>query len=126
MSKNQAFLNRIRFALNGIRFSVCTERSMRVHVLALVLVLIALIVFAPPPEWWALIGLACGAVVTTELLNTAIEHLLDRLHPEQHPSIGVVKDCAAAAVLVSSMAAIVVAVAFAIHLWHAPAPPPSP
>jgi undecaprenol kinase len=118
MSKNQVFLNRLRFALNGVRFSVRTERSMRVHVLAVALVLVALIVFAPSPEWWALVGLACAAVITTELLNTAIEHLVDRLHPEQHPSIGIVKDCAAAAVLVSSMAAIVVAVAFAIHLWH--------
>jgi undecaprenol kinase len=118
MSKNRPFPSRIRFALKGLAFSVRTERSMRVHVLALVLVLVALVVLAPPPEWCALIGLACAAVITTELINTAIEHLADLLHPEEHPSIGIVKDCAAAAVLVSSATAIVVAVAFAIHVWH--------
>ncbi len=118
MNKNQPFRSRVRCALQGLFFSARTERSMRVHLLAVVLVIIALIAFAPSPEWWALVALACAAVITTELINTAIEHLADRLHPEQHPSIGVVKDCAAAAVLVSSMVAIIVAAALAIHVWQ--------
>jgi diacylglycerol kinase (ATP) len=118
MSKNQPFLRRVRFALAGLHFSIRTERSMRVHMLALALVLVFLVVFAPAPEWWALVGLACTAVITTELINTAIEQLADRLHPEQHPAIAIVKDCAAAAVLVSSIAAVLVAIALAIHLWH--------
>lgn len=117
MHKNQSFSRRVRFALAGLHFTLRTERSMRFHVLALALVLVLLIVYAPSPEWWALVGLACAAVITTELLNTAIEHLADRLHPEQHPSIAVVKDCAAAAVLISSIAAIGVAVTLAVHLW---------
>ncbi len=118
MTKNQAFSSRLRFALNGFVFSARTERSMRVHLSALALVMIALVAFRPSPEWWALVALACAAVITTELINTAIEHLADRLHPELHPSIQVVKDCAAAAVLVSSVAAFAVAVALAIHMWH--------
>ena len=39
-----------------------------------------------------------GLVLVAELLNTAIEALADRLHPERHPEIRVVKDVAAAAV----------------------------
>jgi undecaprenol kinase len=118
MAKNQSFANRFRFALTGLRFSLRTERSMRVHALVLALVLVALIAFAPSPAWWALVGLACGAVIATELINTAIEHLADHLHPEKHPSIGVVKDCAAAAVLVSSIAAAVVGITLSVHLWQ--------
>ena len=60
--------------------------------------------------------LASAAVISAELFNTAIEHLADHLHPEIHPSIRIVKDCAAAAVLVSSVAALGVAVALVIHL----------
>jgi len=118
MSKNQSFLSRLRFALKGLAFSVRTERSMRVHVLALVGVIVVLLVFSPSPEWWALAALACGAVIATELVNTAVEHLADHLHPEKHPSIGLVKDCAAAAVFVSSASAIIVAAALALHLWR--------
>lgn len=118
MSKNQSFWLRLQFALAGLSFSLRNERSMRAHVAALALVFIALLVIAPSPEWWALVSLACGAVLTTELINTAVEHLSDHLHPEHHPSIRIVKDCAAAAVLVSSAAAVLVGIAFAIHVWH--------
>ena len=40
---------------------------------------------------WALIGLAVGLVLVAEMANTAIETLADRLHPGQHPEIGVVR-----------------------------------
>ena len=93
---------------------------MRVHLAAVALVVIALIVLAPSPEWWALVALACGAVLTTELINTAVEHLSDHLHPAQHAAIRVVKDCAAAAVLISSAAAVGVGIALAIHVWRSP------
>ena len=89
---------------------------MRVHVVAFALLLIVLVAFRPEPLWWALAILASAAVVTTELVNTAIEHLADHLHPEIHPSIRIVKDCAAAAVLVAVVGALGVGVALLIHL----------
>jgi diacylglycerol kinase (ATP) len=55
-------------------------------------------------------------VLAVELVNTAIEGLADHLHPEQHPSIKVVKDCAAAAVLVAALGALGVAAAFVYEL----------
>jgi diacylglycerol kinase (ATP) len=73
-------------------------------------------VFRPEPEWWAIVIIACAAVISAELFNTAIEHLADHLHPDVHPSIRIVKDCAAAAVLITSLASLVVATALAIHL----------
>ena len=48
-------------------------------------------------------------VIAAELINTALEHLADHLHPEQHPRIKIVKDCAAAAVLILSAGALWVA-----------------
>ncbi len=118
MSKNQSFLTRLGFALGGIAHSLRSERSMRVHVGALALVAIVMIVLAPPPQWWAMVALACGAVLATELINTSLEHLADLLHPDEHPSIRIVKDCAAAAVLVASVAAAAVGVALAVHVWR--------
>ena len=48
-------------------------------------------------------------VIAAELINTALEQLADHLHPEQHPRIKIVKDCAAAAVLILSAGALWVA-----------------
>ena len=115
-TKNLSFAARFRFACAGLASALRSEASMRVHVVAFALLLAVLVAFRPEPLWWALAILASAAVVTTELVNTAIEHLADHLHPEIHPSIRIVKDCAAAAVLVAVMGALGVAVALLIHL----------
>ena len=66
--------------------------------------------------WWALVLLAIAAVLAAELFNTAIEQLADELQRENSPGIGIVKDCAAAAVLMAAVGALGVAVAFALHV----------
>jgi len=115
-SKNLSFPARFRFACAGLATALRSEMSMRVHVAAFLLLLGVLLVFRPEPLWWALALLASAAVVSAELVNTAIEHLADHLHPEIHPSIRIVKDCAAAAVLVAVAGALGVGVALLIHV----------
>jgi undecaprenol kinase len=75
-----------------------------------------MLVLRPEPLWWGLVLLAGAGVLTAELFNTAVEHLADHLHPEVHPSIRTVKDCAAAAVLVAVAGAVAVGIALAAHL----------
>ena len=76
----------------------------------------------PAAVWWALVALVSSAVIAAELFNTALEHLADHLHPEQHAKIRAVKDCAAAAVLVLAIGALVVAAALALSLWQSNLP----
>jgi diacylglycerol kinase (ATP) len=110
--KNQTFPHRLTFALAGVVTAWRSENSFKVHVLAAFAAFGALLFFRPAPLWWAVIALVVAAVIAAELVNTAIEHLADHLHPEQHPHIKIVKDCAAGAVLVASVAALVVAAVF--------------
>ena len=77
---------------------------------------IALLILRPGPFWWALVMLASAGVLAAEMFNTAVEHLVDHLHPEIHPRIGVVKDCAAAGVLIASLGAVAVMIALVVHL----------
>lgn len=113
--KNLPFLHRLGFAVSGVLSALRSENSFRFHAAAACIVLIVLVVLQPPPVWWAIMLLTIGAVLAAELFNTALEHLADHLHPEQHPNIKIVKDCAAAAVLVTSLIAAGVAVAF---IWE--------
>jgi undecaprenol kinase len=115
--KNLSFAARLRFAIAGLAYAVSAERSIRTQLLAVVVVLGALLYWRPGPLWWALVLLVSAAVLAAELLNTAVERLADLLHPQQHPQIRVIKDCAAAAVLVLSIGALCVAAALAISLW---------
>ena len=104
------------FALAGLMHGLRAERSVRFEVVVFVLVMTALAVLRPEPIWWAAAALASAAVLAAELLNTAIETLADHLCPDIHPRIRVVKDCAAAAVFVSVVGALIVAAALAVHL----------
>ena len=114
--KNQSLLRRFGFALAGLLHGVRAERSLRLQGLVFVLVVAALAVLRPGPLWWAAVMLASAGVITAELLNTAIETLADHLSPELHPQIRVVKDCAAAAVMIAVAGAVGVAVALIVHL----------
>ena len=110
--KNQPFHSRLFFALSGIASTLRSESSFKVQVVAAIVVGAALLWLRPAPVWWALAVLTVSFVLAAELVNTAIEHLADHLHPELHPKIKLVKDCAAAAVLVASLGALAVAAAF--------------
>ena len=54
---------------------------------------------------WAVVALACGALLAAELVNTALEELLDHLAPERSESVGRIKDLAAGSVLTVALAA---------------------
>lgn len=97
--KGQTFLRRLGFAVNGLALAFRREASVRIQVLAAVAVTAVLLVLQPPAIWWALYGLVVGLVLVAEMINTALETLADRLHPEQHSEIGAAKDIAAGAVL---------------------------
>jgi len=118
LTKNQPFHKRIRFAIAGIRETWRHERSFRAQVGVAVLVVCALLAIRPAPVWWALVGFIIFAVLAVEMINTALETLIDHLHPDIHPQIRVVKDMAAGAVLLMVIGAIVVAaVLLAETVW---------
>ena len=108
--KNQPFLRRLGFAVGGLAAAL-GESSFKIQLVAVAAVLAALVWLRPAPFWWALVALAVALVLAAELANTAIERLADRLHPEQHAEIRLVKDCMAAAVLIASLGALAVAAA---------------
>ena len=116
--KNQSFAARLRCALAGLAHAASTERSLRTQLFAFALALAALAWWRPAPVWWALVLLVSSAVLAAELINTAIEGLADLLQPHHHAQVRVLKDCAAAAVLVQSLAALCVAAALAYELWR--------
>lgn len=106
MMKNKSFLNRFRFAWAGICTGWRQEKSFRTQVVLGAGAIGTLVSLRPPAIWWAVFLLVIGAVLAAELINTALELVVDRLHPETHPMIRKAKDCAAGAVLILSFAAL--------------------
>ncbi len=108
--KNRALRQRLGFAWEGIAAAWRNERSFRtqtVFALALPVVLLLLRVSA---VWWAICLIIALLVLVAELFNTALESLIDHLHPEIHPAIKIAKDSAAGAVLLLSAGAVIVGI----------------
>jgi diacylglycerol kinase (ATP) len=117
MMKHRPFSERLGFALAGIAAAFRGEASFRVQIAIALLVFASLFAIRPAATWWAIITLTVFLVLAAELFNTALERMLDLLHPERHPAIRIAKDCSAAAVLILSFAAIWVYVAMLIDSW---------
>ena len=83
--KGQPFFRRLQFALHGLYLALLREMSFRVQIVVAVFVLAVLWMAHASPLWWAIGSLAIGLVMVAELANTALETLLDRLHPERNP-----------------------------------------
>lgn len=105
--KGKPFHHRLKFALAGLAVAVRAEASFRTHVLAAALALLALAGLRPGWLWAAVMAIAIALVLALELVNTALEHALDGLHPELAEFVGIAKDCAAAGVLLASILAVV-------------------
>lgn len=99
-----------KYAWAGISYSFQTQRNFRIHI-SVCAMAIALSVFLHlQAVEIAVIGLTSGLVLALELLNTAIESLVDlTVKQTYHDLAKIAKDCAAGAVLVSALVAVLVA-----------------
>lgn len=106
--KNLSLLKRFQHAAFGIAAALRHESNFRIQLVLGVLAIAVTLALNPPLVWTALVVIMTGAVLAAELINTALEHALDAAHPEASPLVKIAKDCAAAAVLVLSITAVVV------------------
>ncbi len=106
IAKNRNLPERVRHACSGVALAWRRERSLRTQAWAVLALLAALAISGPAPVGWAVAGLAATLVLAAELVNSALEALIDHLHPESHPGIKRVKDIAAGSVLVASLGAL--------------------
>jgi diacylglycerol kinase len=95
------------FALDGIKSLLKYEHNSRIHFIAAILAIILGFVFRLNFSEWSLLTVVIGIVFITELFNSSLESLADRIDPEWNEQIKKAKDYAAAAVLVSAVIAII-------------------
>ena len=101
-------INSFKYEIEGFISSFKTERNMKIHVLAM-LIVVALGIFLKLNKIeWCIIAIAIVIVLSAELFNTAIETVVDMISPEKNEKAKLVKDIAAASVLVLAMGAVIV------------------
>jgi undecaprenol kinase len=113
-TKNRTFLARLACAAGGIRLVHRREKSFRSQSLLALAAFLVSGAIGAGPVWAALVTLSIGLVLALEAVNSALEYLIDHLHPEIAEEIGCAKDAAAGAVLIASIIAVGVG---ATMLW---------
>lgn len=96
------------YAGQGIRSVFQSEQNMRIHLIVGCLVIIFGFIFNICLTEWMLCLLCFGLVIGMEMMNTAIEKLVDLVSPNHHPIAGKVKDIAAGAVLICAIISVIV------------------
>ncbi len=99
------FINSWKNSFDGLKYAYTHEQSLLIHIFLTIIVLITGLYFKISYTNWALILFAMSLIIVTELLNTAIEAVVDLVTEEYHPLAKVAKDCASAAVFIVSLVA---------------------
>lgn len=108
MSKKRSVAKSFGFAFEGLKEAFRKEPNFRVHILlAILAVVLALYLGFSYTEWIILLA-TIAIVIVSELINTAVESLVDLVSPEIKDEAKVAKDVLAAAVFVSALLAIAV------------------
>ena len=103
MKKNRKvpIIRSFGYAFEGIWTGIKKERNMKIHCLAVILVTAAGIFFGITATEWCI-----GMVVSLELVNTAVEAVVDLVTEEKKPLAKIAKDTAAGAVLFTAIMAV--------------------
>ena len=98
----------ISYAWQGIRLTFKEQRNFRIHsVVALLVISTGILLKISSNEWY--ITIVCvGMVLSAELLNSAIEKVVDLVSPEWNKKAGDIKDASAAAVLILAITSAII------------------
>ena len=103
-----AFIESFGYAIEGFLFMLKDERNFKIQ-LTIALITVALGIYFPLQNIeWILLILCIVMVLSAEMINTAIEHIIDETHPKYNSKAKTIKDITAGAVLVISIASLII------------------
>lgn len=110
------FFRSFRYAMEGLVTAVL-EQNFRFHLVSAIVVMMAGFLTGLSIVEWCIIILVIAFVIGTELINTAIERVVDLASPEIHPLAKQAKDVAAGAVLVFALASVIIGLLIFLPKW---------
>ena len=135
MKEVKALIRSFAYAIKGICWGIRTQRNLRIHLVALLVICLFNTLAGFSPIHWAVELLCCMVVIAMELINSALEAACDAVTERHSAIIGHAKDAAAGAVLVSAIGSVAVALLiffseeqygknvlafFTAHIWALP------
>ena len=108
--KIKQLFNSIRYSLRGIKYVFKNEQNFRIQLFVALLVVLLMFLFSLRRSEIVVLILLIVAVLTLEILNSALEKFIDLLKPRLAPQVKVVKDMMAAMVLITALGSAIIGV----------------
>lgn len=105
-----SLLSSFSYAIEGIRTAIKQERNIRIHLSISLIVIIFGFLFSITRIEWIFILLTIGGMISLEIINTAIERLVDLVTLDFHPLAKQAKDLAAGAVFSFAIISVIVGI----------------
>jgi len=106
--KNKNLVESFNNAIKGIISTVRTERNMKIHIAASVMVVLLSFLYKLTRTEFLIVMIVVALVLICELFNTAMERLIDLITDVYHPKVKTIKDMAAGAVMISAGVSLIV------------------
>lgn len=97
-----------KYAIEGILHGLMHERNLKIHTIMAIIVIILGLVYRIDLVEWMFIIFAIGGMFSLELINTAIERVVDYISPQYHLLAKQAKDVAAGAVLIYACMSVII------------------
>jgi diacylglycerol kinase len=103
-------MSAVKNAWRGIAFTFKNERHFRIEIIASILVITGLTLLQGSSFDFMIILIVIMIVLMAETINTAIERIINIIHPNHHQQAGIVKDVSAGFVLISIFGSIIIGI----------------
>jgi len=108
MKKARTLAESFFYAISGILYAFKTQRNIKIHFMVAILIIIISVLLKLNTIELLIVFLTIAMVLTAEMINTAIEAVVDMFTHEYHLLARVAKNVAAGAVLISALNAVIV------------------
>jgi diacylglycerol kinase (ATP) len=107
---HKKFKKSFRYALEGIDYALNSDQNLVIHFIIAFLVIIASVVLGISAFEMAILGVTILLVITTEMLNTSIEKVVDLVTKEHRTEAKIAKDVASGMVFITALGSVVVGI----------------
>lgn len=105
---NKKIANSFINAINGFKVAYKKERNLKIHIIIMCLVIICGFVLKINATEWIICLILFALVISEELINTAIEEIVNIIMPEINVKAKFIKDVSAGAVFFSSIISVII------------------
>lgn len=95
-------------ALMGLKHYFVSQVNAKIELAAILVVMVTAYILSFSKTDLIICIFCCVMVVSLEIVNTAIEIIVDKISPEYNKTAGIIKDVSAAAVLVASIGSLII------------------